>query len=171
MRPKGPQGISGEQPERTGSPEAILRQDLPAFIRKTFNALSPVRPLSQLAYRRPRLQLERSAAARPSALSSTCPPRSLKSITASVRFPAFVLGPRPDAAHHMRQLLGRTCPQALERFPRRSGQRWLPVDLFQHPRRSLQGQRGGRSNEPARISARDLDRRHPDRPWRRSHRH
>jgi len=76
--------------------KAILRQDFAAFIRKTFNALSPGQTfvpswhIGALAY-----QLERVRRGETKRLIINMPPRSLKSITASVAFPAFVLGHDP----------------------------------------------------------------------------
>jgi predicted phage terminase large subunit-like protein len=75
---------------------AVLRQDFGAFVHKTFNTLSPgqtyvhgwhIRALAYLLERVRRGEITR--------LIVNMPPRSLKSITASVAFPAFVLGHDP----------------------------------------------------------------------------
>jgi hypothetical protein len=75
---------------------AILRQDLYAFVRKVFltlcagQAFTPVWFIPALAY-----QLERVRRGEIRRLIINMPPRSLKSIMASVAFPAFVLGHDP----------------------------------------------------------------------------
>jgi predicted phage terminase large subunit-like protein len=76
--------------------KAILRQDFGSFVRKTFETLSPGQTfipgwhLDALAY-----QFERLRHGEIRRLIINMPPRSLKSITASVAFPAFVLGHDP----------------------------------------------------------------------------
>ncbi len=75
---------------------AILRRDFSAFVRKTFHTLSPGQTfvpawhIAALAY-----QLERIRCGENTRLIINMPPRSLKSMTASVAFPAFVLGHDP----------------------------------------------------------------------------
>ena len=75
---------------------AILRQDLYAFVRKVFHTLCPGKTfipawfITALAY-----QLERVRRGEIRRLIINMPPRSLKSIMASVAFPAFVLGHDP----------------------------------------------------------------------------
>jgi hypothetical protein len=75
---------------------AILRQDLVAFLHKTFNTLSPGQRfvlgwhLKAIVYQ---LECVLSGAIR--RLIINMPPRSLKSMTASVAFPAYVLGHDP----------------------------------------------------------------------------
>jgi hypothetical protein len=76
---------------------AILRQDLYAFVRKVFltlcagQAFTPVWFIPALAY-----QLERVRRGEIRRLIINMPPRSLKSIMASVAFPAFVHRHRKD---------------------------------------------------------------------------
>jgi predicted phage terminase large subunit-like protein len=76
--------------------EALLRADFRPFLKKAFNALSPGQifipawHLEAIAY-----QLERIRRGESKRLIINMPPRSLKSITASVAFPAFVLGHDP----------------------------------------------------------------------------
>jgi predicted phage terminase large subunit-like protein len=76
--------------------QAILRQNFRAFVQKTFNALSPGQTfvpdwyIDALTY-----QLERVRQGEIKRLIVNMPPRSLKSMTASVAFPAFVLGHDP----------------------------------------------------------------------------
>jgi predicted phage terminase large subunit-like protein len=76
--------------------EALLRADFRPFLEKAFNALSPGQifipawHLEAIAY-----QLERIRRGESKRLIINMPPRSLKSITASVAFPAFVLGHDP----------------------------------------------------------------------------
>jgi predicted phage terminase large subunit-like protein len=75
---------------------AILRQDFEAFVRKVFHALCPGQTfipvwfIKAVAY-----QLERVRRGEIRRLIINMPPRSLKSIMASVAFPAFVLGHDP----------------------------------------------------------------------------
>ena len=77
---------------------AVLRTDLTAFIEKTFAAVQPgdtYRPnwhVEAIAW-----HLEQVLAGRIKRLIITLPPRYLKSIAASVAFPAFVLGRNPSA--------------------------------------------------------------------------
>jgi predicted phage terminase large subunit-like protein len=75
---------------------ALLRTNFPAFVRKVFATLEsgqtyvPSWHLEAIAY-----QLERIRRGEIRRLIINMPPRSLKSITASVAFPAFVLGLDP----------------------------------------------------------------------------
>jgi predicted phage terminase large subunit-like protein len=75
---------------------AILRQDFEAFVRKVFHTLCPGQAfipvwfIAALAY-----QLERVRSGEIRRLIINMPPRSLKSIMASVAFPAFTLGHNP----------------------------------------------------------------------------
>ena len=76
--------------------DEILRRDFGAFIQRTVRHLSPGKPyqpnwhIDAAAY-----ELERVEAGELSRLIINMPPRSLKSISASVAFPAFVLGHDP----------------------------------------------------------------------------
>jgi predicted phage terminase large subunit-like protein len=76
--------------------EALLRADFRPFLEKVFNTLSPGQifipawHLGAIAY-----QLERIRRGKIKRLIINMPPRSLKSVTASVAFPAFVLGHDP----------------------------------------------------------------------------
>jgi predicted phage terminase large subunit-like protein len=76
--------------------QALLREDLASFVRKTFNALCPGQSylhnwhIEAIAY-----ELMRVARGEVRRLLITLPPRSLKSICASVAFPAWVLGHNP----------------------------------------------------------------------------
>ena len=75
---------------------ALLRRDFSAFVRKVFATLEsgqafvPNWHLEAIAY-----QLERVRRGEIKRLIINMPPRSLKSVTASVAFPAFVLGHDP----------------------------------------------------------------------------
>ena len=77
--------------------EAILRKDFYAFIQAVFPLVSPNSPLMRnwhleaMAY-----YLTRVLNGEIRRLIITVPPRSLKSICASVAFPAFALGHRPE---------------------------------------------------------------------------
>jgi hypothetical protein len=75
---------------------ALLRSNFPAFVRKVFATLEsgqayvPNWHLEAIAY-----QLERVRCGKTKRQIINMPPRSLKSVTASVAFPAFVLGHDP----------------------------------------------------------------------------
>jgi hypothetical protein len=77
--------------------QALLRTDFRAFLQKVFTALNPAQNyvgdwyLEAIAW-----QLERVRRGENRRLIINMPPRSLKSITASVAFPAFVLGHEPS---------------------------------------------------------------------------
>src|SRR5260370_41796731 len=75
---------------------AILRSDFEAFVRRVFHTLCPGQTfvpawfIAAIAY-----QLERIRKGEIKRLIINMPPRSLKSIMASVAFPAFILGHDP----------------------------------------------------------------------------
>lgn len=77
--------------------EALLRQNLGAFTQRCFNEISPAQSyahnwhLDALAF-----HLNEVAAGRIKRLLITLPPRSLKSISASIAFPAWLLGHNPS---------------------------------------------------------------------------
>jgi hypothetical protein len=77
--------------------EALLRSDFRAFVHKAFTTLCPGQNyvntwhLEAIAW-----QLERVRRGEIRRLIINMPPRSLKSIMASVAFPAFVLGHNPS---------------------------------------------------------------------------
>lgn len=92
--------IAKAEDPRTYDPrvlQAFLRVDLSAFIQKTFNELEPASRyehnwhIDSMAY-----YLSEVAAGRCRRLLITLPPRNLKSISASVAFPAWYLGHHPD---------------------------------------------------------------------------
>ena len=76
--------------------EALLRERLSAFAQRCFRELSPAQPylhnwhLDAITH-----HLEEVAAGRTKRLIITLPPRSLKSVLASVAFPAWLLGHDP----------------------------------------------------------------------------
>jgi len=77
--------------------EALLRNDFRAFVHKVFDTLSP----GQLYFRSWHIeaiahQLDRVRKGEIRRLIINMPPRSLKSIAASVAFPAFILGQDPS---------------------------------------------------------------------------
>lgn len=78
--------------------EALLRTSLYSFVRKAFGTVSPGEPfmpswhLEAICY-----HLEQVLAGKIKRLKIEVPPRSLKSVCASVAFPAFVLGRDPTA--------------------------------------------------------------------------
>lgn len=77
--------------------QAVLRSNFTAFVQKSFNTLSPGQVfipnwhINAIAY-----QLDRVRRGEVRRLIINMPPRSLKSIMASVAFPAFVLGQTPS---------------------------------------------------------------------------
>jgi predicted phage terminase large subunit-like protein len=77
--------------------EALLRKDFRAFLHKVFGTLSPTQTyvpcwhVEAIAW-----QLERVRRRELNRLIINMPPRSLKSITASVAFPAYILGHDPS---------------------------------------------------------------------------
>lgn len=77
--------------------ESMLRVDLSAFIHRSFLTLCPSEPylhnwhIDAIAW-----HLEQVAAGGIKRLIITLPPRSLKSICASIAFPAWLLGRRPE---------------------------------------------------------------------------
>ena len=84
------------QPKPADVLAAILRQDFPTFVRKVFNTLVPGQSfvpgwyVDAIAH-----QLERVRRGEIRRLIINMPPRSLKSMAASVAFPAFLLGRDP----------------------------------------------------------------------------
>ena len=83
-------------PDEQAVLQALLRQDLASFIAKTFvtvdgsQAYKPNWHIEVLAY-----YLERAAKREIKRLVITVPPRHLKSIAATVAFPAWLLGHNP----------------------------------------------------------------------------
>jgi predicted phage terminase large subunit-like protein len=76
--------------------DAVLRADLTAFVRKVFGTVSPAdRYLANWHIRAICYELEKVMRGKTKRLIITMPPRYLKSICASVAFPAWVLGHDP----------------------------------------------------------------------------
>ena len=99
--------------------EAILRKDFYSFIQAVFPIASPNSAflpnwhLEAMAYHLTRIlygDIRR--------LTITVPPRSLKSICASVAFPAFALGHNPGLRIHLRKLCRRPRVCAREKLSR-----------------------------------------------------
>ena len=116
-------------------------------------------------------QLERVRRGEIRRLIINMPPRSLKSIAASVAFPAFVLGHDPSRRDHLRQLFRRPRQKALQRLPRRARIAVVSSDLPHDADRAVQELGDRDRTDRARISAGDVGRRNADRPRRRHHRH
>ncbi len=77
--------------------EALLRSDFRAFVHKAFTTLCPGQDyVSTWHVEAIARQLERVRRGEIRRLIINMPPRSLKSITASVAFPAFILGRDPS---------------------------------------------------------------------------
>ena len=78
--------------------EAILRRDFESFIAKCFHHTSPAQRLSRASYLKAiAWHLEQCRAGNVRRLIISMPPRYLKSISASVAFPAFIFGHDPTA--------------------------------------------------------------------------
>ena len=76
--------------------DALLRQDFHAFLTKVFHTLNPGEPfLPNWHLRALCWHLERVRLGHIRRLRIEVPPRSLKSVSASVAFPAFLLGHDP----------------------------------------------------------------------------
>jgi hypothetical protein len=106
---------------------AILRQDFEAFVQKVFHTLCPGQTFIPAWYiRAVAYQLERIRRGEIRRLIINLPPRSLKSIMASVALPAY------NAADYLRELFRRASLQAVERFPRSSHQLLVPGPLSEH---------------------------------------
>jgi hypothetical protein len=76
--------------------DAVLREHFPTFIAKTFNTLNPATPyLSNWHIKAITRKLEQVRSKKIKRLMITMPPRSGKSICASIAFPAFVHGHNP----------------------------------------------------------------------------
>lgn len=76
--------------------DAVLRADLESFIAKCFHHIAPAQELSRAWYLRALAwRLQQCMTGEIRRLIITMPPRYLKSICASVAFPAFVLGHDP----------------------------------------------------------------------------
>ena len=94
---------------------AAVRQDIRAFLYRVFLTLEPGSGFIPEWYIDAVLyQLERVRRGEIRRLIINLAPRSLKSMMASVAFPAYVLGHDPDASHHMRELLLRIIDKARE---------------------------------------------------------
>jgi predicted phage terminase large subunit-like protein len=87
----------GIHPVPARRPEALLRSNFRAFLHKTFLTLSPGQTyIASWHVEAIACQLERVRRGEARRLIINMPPRSLKSIAASVAFPAFVLGNDPS---------------------------------------------------------------------------
>jgi hypothetical protein len=76
--------------------DAVLRTDLPAFVRKSFGTVSPGRDYSPNWHIQAIChELEKVRRGETKRLAIAMPPRHLKSISASVAFPAWLLGHDP----------------------------------------------------------------------------
>src|SRR5271166_5342818 len=117
--------------------EGLLRNDFRAFIHKVFTTLCPGQDYERswhveaIAYR-----LERLRRGEIKRLIINMPPRSLKSIAASVAFPAFVLG--LDPTHHLRLVFWRSRQEAFERLSRRARSALVPVSFSDRANRAIQ---------------------------------
>jgi predicted phage terminase large subunit-like protein len=102
--------------------QSVLRTDLPAFIAKCFGTVTPgIVYLPNWHMRAIAHQLERVRRGEIKRLLITMPPRSGKSVSASVAFPAFILGHDPSRrivcvsyAEELAQKLARDCRAVME---------------------------------------------------------
>ena len=143
--------------------EFLLRHDLASFAGRCFQDLNPQTCLAtnwHLELIAAKLTAVREGRIR--RLIINLPPRHLKSLLASIAFPAWCLGPRLLGPDPVRQLRPRTRRQAR---PRLSGHHDEPVvsaDLSDPPGAASPG-RAGIHHYPPGLSARHLDRRRADR--------
>ncbi|BBK33451.1 putative phage terminase large subunit-like protein [Stella humosa] len=100
--------------------DLILRQDLTAFIHRTFRTVSPGTYLPNWHVEVLAWHLREVMAGRLLRLVITLPPRSTKSIAASVAFPAFLLGHNPGQriicvsySDDLARMFGRQCRQIM----------------------------------------------------------
>ena len=151
--------------------EAILRKDFYAFIQAVFPLVSPNRPLMRnwhleaMAY-----ALTRVLKGEIRRLIITVPPRSLKSICASIAFPAFALGHRPQLrficasyAENLAKPHSRSCRDVMR-------SRLLPPTVSAHQNRPKSRQPDRIYNHARRLPDGDVGRRNFDRT-RRKFRH
>ena len=117
--------------------QGLLRNDFRAFIHKVFTTLCPGQDyerswhIEAIAH-----QLERVRRGEITRLIINMPPRSLKSITASVAFPAFVLGLDPSRRIICVSYSARTRQKALQRLPRRARVALVSIGLPRHADRA-----------------------------------
>ncbi|MFC6637016.1 phage terminase large subunit [Sulfitobacter sp. JBTF-M27] len=84
-------------PDKVSVLNALLRKDLSSFIQQTFATVDPgTRYLHSWHIDAIAFELEKVAAGETTRLIITMPPRSLKSVAASVAFPAWLLGHNPQ---------------------------------------------------------------------------
>lgn len=90
-----PKDLEGMDPKRVM--DAIYRQNLTAFIQRCFYEVNPGQTfLDNWHFQAIAYQLSRVAEGKVKRLLITLPPRSLKSLSASVAFPAWLLGRDPS---------------------------------------------------------------------------
>jgi hypothetical protein len=119
--------------------EGLLRNDFRAFIHKVFTTLCPGQDyerswhIEAIAY-----QLERVRRGEITRLIINMPPRSLKSISASVAFPAFILGRDPSRRIICVSYSAELAKKAFQRLPRRARGALVSVSLPHRADRALQ---------------------------------
>ena len=146
---------------------SLMRQDLSSFIQRAFVTVNPGGPFQQnwhidaIA-----CQLERVARGEIRRLIVRMPPRSLRSIAASVAFPAWLLGQDPrmrvlavSYAEGLSEKLALGCLKVLE----------APWYKACFPATRISKGRGARSDFEGRWSVPDLGGRHVDRSRRGYH--
>ncbi len=116
--------------------EAVLRNDLASFIQRSFQTIVPAAEyqdnwhIDAIAW-----HLQQCLDGQIKRLIITLPPRNLKSICASVAFPAFVLGHDPTR-RIICELRQRADRQARPRLPQGDGESLVPIGLSRHPSQS-----------------------------------
>ena len=152
--------------------EALLRTDFRAFVHKAFATLCPGQEyiscwhVEAIAYR-----LEQVRRGEIRRLIINMPPRSLKSIMASVAFPAFVLGRDPSRRIICISYSGDLAKKHSNDFRAVLESPWYRSDVSDDAGRALQelGNRD-RAHRP-RVPACDFGRRNAYRSRRRHHHH
>ena len=149
---------------------AVLRRDFYTFVRASFPIISPNDSFA------PNWHIEAMAFALTRVLEGeikrliiTVPPRSLKSICASVAYPAYVLGHDPDAADHLCQLRRRARAQACQRLSCTHALNPLPPLVPEYSDQPGQGHRIGVRDHARGKPAVDLGWGHPHGPRRQPH--
>ena len=143
--------------------QAILRTDFCSFARAVFPIVSsgdiflPNWHIEAIAH-----ALDRVRRGESRRLIINVPPRSLKSICASVALPAFILGHDPKRENHLRELRRDFGPQALQRLPSRDAVLALSRTVSWNSGECRQGYRIGSGDDGAGLSLCHVHRRNAD---------
>ena len=129
--------------------DVLLRNDLASFVPKTFSTVTGgQRFLPNWHVRAITHQLQRVSAGETKRLLITMPPRSLKSICASVAFPAFLLGKNPTRRIVCVSYAEDLCCQARTRLSRGHEVRMVSAGISRHPNQPNEKRRPGLRDHP-----------------------